>query len=490
MILIMGVTLYMSRVVLQVLGVTDYGIYNIVGGVVAMFAFLNSALGSSTQRYITYALGENNNLKLKSIFTSSIVIHVAIAIVTIILAETIGLWFFYNKLVIPHERMTAAFWAYQASIAACGINIISIPYNSLIIAHENMGAFAYISIIEVLLKLALVFLISVFNYDKLILYASFILLSNIIIRIIYQLYCKKKFEETKLVRIKDWNQFMGILSFSGWTLIGMLAWTCQTQGLNILLNMFFGPIVNAARALADQVNNAILQVVNNFQLAAKPQIVKYYANDETKQMNALVSNVCIFSAYLLIIIFIPLSINIDYVLHLWLGEIPELTIPFINVCLIQSLGQVMISPVIMITHAVGKMKKPNVYGGFTYLLTLPLCYLILKLGGSAVVAVAASIIPVILKGYWDVYFADKYGGFKIKQFYTFIYLKTYIISSIIYVIAYVIYKTLNMNGFLSFVCNSFLSMLISMLIIYYIGMNSAQKEIIYKIIRSKIQKVK
>ena len=417
MLLIMAVTLYTSRIVLKILGVTDFGIYNVVGGIVAIFAFLNSALGSSTQRYIAYALGRGDEKELKNIFTSSIVVHVIVALVILLLAETVGLWLFYSKLVIPEERIYAAFWAFQASVFTCFINVISVPYNSLIIAHEKMAAFAYISIVEVLLKLFLVFSISILPFDKLILYAVFILCSGLIIRIIYQIYCQRHFVESKLIRIYDWSQFKGMLSFSGWTLIGMLAWTCQTQGLNILLNIFLGPVINAARAIADQVNNAVMQLINNFQLAAKPQIIKYYANNDIQQMNELVLNVCSLSSYLLIVCIIPISINIDYLLFLWLGEYPKETPVFVQIILFQSLTQAIITPIIMITQATGNMKKPNVYGGIICLLTIPMSYILLEMRVDVVIVLLLSIIPLILKSIVDVYYAHKYVGFSILKFY-------------------------------------------------------------------------
>ena len=486
MILIMGISLYTSRVILRVLGVIDFGIYNVVGGVVTMFSFLNSALGSSTQRYITFALGKNNRDELKNIFTSSIIIHGAIALLILLLAESIGLWFLYNKLVIPEERMQAAFWTFQASVCACMINVLSVPYNSLIIAHERVGAFAYISILEVTLKLLLVFGISIIEFDKLILYSLFILLTNISIRLIYQLYCKKHFIEARLVKLRDRKQFKGMLSFSGWTLIGMLAWTCQTQGLNILLNMFFGPVVNAARALADQVNNAIMQVVNNFQLAAKPQIIKLFAGDEIEHMNSLVMTVSAFSAYLLIIIFIPISVNVECILDIWLEDYPELTATFINIILIQSLSQVLVAPVIIISHAVGKMKMPNIFGGLTYLLTLPTCYIVLKLGGGAVLTIFFSLIPIMIKGFWDVYFSWKYTGFNLSRFYIQVYFKIFAITVLIYVALLAIKDALCLDCLTELVIVSSISIVLTLLVVYLLGLTHNQRQMVNNYIQKRI----
>ena len=489
MLLIMLVSLYMSRVVLKILGVTDFGIYNIVGGVVSIFAFLNSALGSSTQRYISYALGEGNIVKLKTIFTSSVIIHVFVALLILLLSETIGLWFFYHKLVIPEERLGAAFWAYQASTLTCIINVISVPYNSLIIAHEKMDAYAYISIIEVMLKLLLVFLITVLPFDKLVVYSVLILSVSIITRYIYQLYCRRKFVEAKLVRIEDWRQFKGMLTFSSWTLVGMFAWVCHSQGLNILLNMFFGPIVNAARAIADQVNSAIMQLINNFQLAAKPQIIKCYANNDINKANNLVGNMSLFSSYLLILCMIPVSLNIDYLLSVWLGEYPPMAPVFINIILIQSLSQATVAPVIMISHATGKMKMPNITGGITYMLTIPICYVLLRNGATAEEAVLASLIPVILKSVWDVLYAKKYTGFSMSKFYRTVYFKVFLIAGVVYYFMFLIKKYFIGDGLCEVLFLSFLSMSITLVVVYAIGLQQNQRAIINSFVRDKFKKI-
>ena len=488
MLLIMLVSLYMSRIVLQTLGVTDFGIYNIVGGVVSIFTFLNTALGSSTQRYISYALGKGDINELKNIFTSSVIIHILVALLILLLSETIGLWFFYHKLVIPEERIEAAFWAYQASILTCMVNVISVPYNSLIIAHEKMNAYAYISIIEVVLKLLLVFFIVTIPFDKLVLYSILILIVSVTIRCIYQLYCQKKFVEAKLVHIKNLRQFKGMLTFSGWTLVGMFAWICHSQGLNILLNMFFGPIVNAARAIADQVNTAVMQVVNNFQLAAKPQIIKCYANNDVNKVNNLVGNISLCSSYLLILCMIPILLNIDYLLAIWLGEYPPLTSIFIKIVLIQSLSQAIVAPVIMISHATGKMRMPNIMGGLTYMMTIPLCYILLRNGATAEETVLASLIPIILKSVWDVFYAKKYTGFSMSKFYWTIYFKVYIIAGSIYLFMSMVKNYLQKDGLCEMLLLSFLSVLVTLIIIYTVGLQSEQRAILNSYIRNKLKR--
>lgn len=262
----MAVSLYTSRIVLNVLGVEDYGIYNVVGGVVAMFSFINSSMTSATQRYITFAIGRGEFKRLQSVFSTALQIHFLISVLVIILGETIGVWFLYNVMQIPCERMVAAFWVLQFSIVATAVMMVCIPYSADIIAHEKMSAFAYISILESCLKLAVVYILLVFYYDKLILYAFFILVVQLIVCVCYCFYCRKHFEESRYKHLWNKGLFKEMTGFAGWSMFGNLSAVLYGQGLNILLNVFYGPIVNAARAVAVQVQNAIQQFVGNFQI--------------------------------------------------------------------------------------------------------------------------------------------------------------------------------------------------------------------------------
>ena len=283
----MIVSLFTSRVVLQTLGVEDYGIFNVVGGVITMFTFINAAMVSSTQRYLNFELAKGNSQRLRSVFNTSLQIHGLIAIAIIVLGETLGLWFVLNKLVIPESRMTAALWVYQCSILACSVNIMSAPYNADIIAHEEMSAFAYISILEVSLKLLIVYLLVVSPIDKLIAYAILTLSVQLLIRFIYSHYCHKHFEESYIEFNVNKVLFKEMSGFAGWSFFGNLAAILYTQGLNMMLNIFFGPVVNAARGIAVQVQSAVQQFVSGFQTALNPQITKNYAVGDLEQMHNL-----------------------------------------------------------------------------------------------------------------------------------------------------------------------------------------------------------
>ncbi len=384
MLLTMAVTLYTSRVVLKVLGVEDFGIYNVVGGVVAMFSFLNSAMTTSTQRYITFELGKGNFDRLKTIFSTCVNIHAIIAFAIILLVETVGIWFLYNKMVIPTERLDAAMWVLQISILTTVIAIMSFPYNADIIAHERMSAFAYISIIEVSLKLGIVFLLQLFaSYDKLILYALLIAVVQLLICFSYKCYCNKHFVESKYNLVFDKALFKEMLSFAGWNLWGNLAAILFTQGLNMLLNTFFGPVVNAARGIAVQVQSAVSQFSHNFQTAINPQITKTYASGQLEDMHKLVFRSSKFTFMLLLILCLPIIIETPFILNLWLEEVPDYTSIFLRIILVTTIIDASANSLMVSAAATGEVKKYQSIIGGILLSIVPISYWVLKLGGQS-----------------------------------------------------------------------------------------------------------
>ena len=382
MLLIMAVSFYTSRVVLQTLGVVDYGIYNVVGGIVAMFGFLNSAMSSSTQRYLTFELGRGDTERLKKVFVTSMNIHIMISVIVFVLAETIGLWLLYNKMTIPAERFNAAFWVYQCSILSTMVMFISVPYNATIIAHEKMSAFAYISILEVVLKLLIVYLLLIGDIDKLILYAVLMLTVQVIIRFIYNIYCTRHFEETKYSFLFDKPLFKEMLSFSGWNLWGNMAAVAYTQGLNILLNMFFGPVVNAARGVAVQVQQAVTQFSMNFQTAINPQITKSYAIEDYEYMHSLIFRSSRFTFFLLLCISLPVFMEAEALLGIWLKEVPEYSAVFLRIILCVTIVDAVANPLMISAQATGHIKIYQSVVGGILLTILPIAYVVLKLGGN------------------------------------------------------------------------------------------------------------
>ena len=379
----MLVSLYTSRVILQTLGVEDYGVYNVVGGVISMFTFLNGAMSSATSRYITFEIGKGNIEQLKKVFSTSLQIHAVIALLIVILGETVGLWFLMNELVIPEGRMDAAMWVYQCSIVSCVVGIMSVPYNADIIAHEKMSAFAYISVLEIISKLAIVYLLVVLPFDKLKVYAVLVLMVGLLIRYIYTRYCHKHFEESHYIHRIDKPLLKEMSSFAGWSFWGNLASILYTQGLNMMLNIFFGPVVNAARGIATQIQGVVQQFVGNFQMALNPQITKTYAAGELQKMHSLMFRSARFSFMLLFFLSLPILLETNYILTLWLGIVLENTVIFARIIIAISLIYTIANPCVIANQATGKVKVYQAVVGGLLLLILPISYIVLKMGAPA-----------------------------------------------------------------------------------------------------------
>ncbi len=492
MLITMVVGLYTSRVVLATLGASDFGLYNVIGGIVVVLASINGTLATGTQRFLSYAIGENNEEKLNTVFSTAVLIHLIFAIILFIIAETIGLWFLSCKMNIPIGRETAAFWVYQFSIITTVINIIQVPYMSAIIAHERMNVYAYMSIYDVAAKLLVVYLILVAQYDKLIFYAALICVVSTTSALLYNVYCRSKFPECKLHPKMDWAVFREMAFFSGWNIFGCVAVPLQTQGLNILLNIFFNTIVNAARGIAVQINNIIIQFVNNFQTAVNPQIVKLYAAGQKEEMIHLVINNSKFAGFLYLIIAVPLFVEIEFVLDIWLVEYPEYTIPFVRIILIQSLIQTLTRPVVMVVHAVGKMKGPNLTAGIALLLAVPMTYVLLKMGLDPVSVFAINLIPWLLETFFELYFENKYIDFPIWGFYKNVYLLVFPIALVIVAVPYLVHVVLPIEGWWRFLVVCSISVITSSVVIFYFGLSKHLREMVIAkgktIISSKLHK--
>ncbi|WP_201603414.1 hypothetical protein [Psychrobacter submarinus] len=396
MLLTMAVALYTSRVILQTLGVEDFGIYNVVAGFVIMLGFLNSAMSSATQRFLTFEIGKIGDKDIRGIFSMSLNIHVLIALFVFLLGETVGLWFVRTQLTIPIDRIIAAQWVFHLSLLSFMVTIISVPYNALIIAHEKMKVFAWVSILDVLLKLIIVFVLSWFGFDKLILYGFLSFIVVLIIALVYRVYCKSNFVESKFRLYWDKNLFEVMLSYTGWNLFGNIASVMSGQGVNILLNIFFGPSVNAARAIAMQVSNALNKFVQSLQVAINPQIIKSYASQDMAYMHQLVCYGAKYNFFLLFFLSVPILINTDFVLNMWLGSVPEYTSIFVKLIIVNIIIDCISAPLMTAAQATGKIKLyQSVVGGFL-LLNLPLSYLVLSFGSKPYVVVYVSIIMSIL----------------------------------------------------------------------------------------------
>lgn len=382
MALMMCINLYTSRIVLQALGVEDFGIYNVVGGVIFMFSFITDSMTASTQRFLTFELGSGNKQRLHEVFITSIHIHLLIVLCVIILGETFGLWFLMEKMVIPPERMTAAHWVYQFSIFIAVLNVLSYPYISAIIAHEKMKSFAYIAILDAALKLLLVYLLLVFDYDRLILYAALYAAEKLLIRSIYNIYCVRNFEECKYKWIFQKKLFHEMASFAGWKLLGNLAFVFNSQGLNLLLNVFFGPVVNAARATAYYAQSAVNNFAINFQAAINPQITKTYASGQLAETHKLIYKSVRITFSMLLMICLPLIVEAPTAFSLWLVEVPEGSVTFLRLLLVILIIQHSSNALVTTVAATGKIKRYEISLGVLMLTIVPISYVVLLLGGA------------------------------------------------------------------------------------------------------------
>lgn len=487
MLLILVIGLYTSRIVLRTLGISDYGLYNVVGGVVTMFSFLNGTLSTSTQRYLNFEIGKGEADKLKRVFSNALLIHCMLALFIFLLAETIGLWFVLHKLNIEPGRESAALWVYQFSIMAAIIQVIQLPFMSTIIAHEKMSIYAYVSIFEAFMKLLIVFLIQVASFDKLIFYAALYLVSNISVALMYNTYCRRHYPEARFSCKYEKSMFKEMLSYSGWNVIGSVAYICNSQGVNILFNLLFGTVINAARGVAFQVTNIISQFANNFQIAVKPQVVKYYAQGKIKEMSDLTYNAARYSAFLLLLIMAPVIAEIEFILKIWLGEYPDYAPDFIRVVCIQSVLNSMSSVVLMVVHASAKLKKVGIYAGVFNLLILPITYVLLKLGFSPTIALSANILYPLMETFIGLYWMNHYIGYSVIAFYKKVYGLVLPLGSIIVVMPLLIHYSLHMNNELVrffVVCLS--SLILSIFVIYCFGIGKDMRIKVKAKILSKI----
>ena len=478
MIFTMFVGLYTSRVVLNTLGATDFGLYNVVGGFVYMFTFINSAMAGATQRYLTFELGRGDFNRLQKVFSTSINVHLIISLIILIAAETLGLWFVYNYLTIPEDRFNAALWVYQASILSTIIMMLSVPYNAAIIAHERMSAFAYISVLEVVLKLVIVYALTVSEADKLILYAVLMLLVQILIRLIYGWYCGKHFPETKYSIIFDKKLIREMTGFAGWSLFGNLAAVTFTQGVNVVLNMFFGPAVNAARGIAVQVQTAIKGFCQNFQTALNPQITKTYATGEYQYMHRLIFMSTKFSYFLLLMISLPVMLEADTILTWWLKTVPEHTVSFVRLVLVASMIDATANSLMQGASATGKIKIYQSVIGSILLMILPVSYVTLKLGGQPESVFVVQIIIFAVAQIIRIVIIRPMIHLSLREYFTKAVIPILTVTLVSVVIPVIIYVFLD-----SGICRFFVICIVSLLsvgfAILFLGLNHSERKFLY-----------
>ena len=485
MLFLMLVSLYTSRINLKALGIEDFGIYNVVGGLVAMFSIISGALVSSVSRYLTFELGAGRIDRLKKVFSSAISIHIILCIIIILFAETIGLWFLNNKMTIPTNRIFATNVIYQFSVLSFCFSLLSIPYTAAIVAHEKMSAFAYISILDAIGKLAVAFTTSIVSTDKLIWFAGFILFNACIIRSIYTIYCKRNFEECKYNLIFDKPLLKEMFSFAGWNFIGTIASILRDQGGNIIINIFGGPTVNAARGIAMQVNNAVSGFVSNFQTALNPQITKSYASGDYKYMMTLIFQGSRLSYYILLVLILPILCNTHFILQLWLGQVPEHTVLFTQLILLFSLNESLANPLINAMLASGHIKNFQIIVGGINLMNLPISYICLHNGCiPEVVIIVATFISIICQ-IARIILLKRMIQLPISIYFKKVYLNIISVSIISSIIPFCI-KSIMEEGFYTFCIVSLTCVFSTLLSIIYIGCNKNERGLIFnKIINLK-----
>jgi len=427
-IVIMLVNLYTLRVVLVTLGVEDFGIYNVAGGIVVLFTFLNGAMTGTTQRFLNFALGQNDTEQVRNVYSASLVIHAAIAVVLIVLAQTVGLWFFHTWLNIPSERHVAAFAVYQFSLMTAVIGILQVPYRATIIAYERMSFFAVLSIIEAVLRLGVVFILPVIMFDRLTIYAFLISITAIIILFIYKIYCNKTFETARFRYCKERQLFRQLLGFSGWSAFGSFSTMGRDQGVNILINIFHGVSLNAALGIAMQVNAAIYQFVRNFQTAFNPQITKSYAAKNYDYLMRLILSTAKLSFFLMFFFVLPLYINADFVLRIWLVNVPEYAVTFTQLMLVSSLPIVITGPLWMAIQATGDVKNYQLIASCFLFANLPLSLLFLWLGFDPMWILTTRIILTVLFLFWLIFFVNGRIKLSIKDFFCEVIIPIFIVA--------------------------------------------------------------
>lgn len=410
MLLIMGISLYTSRVVLAALGVEDYGIYNVVGGIVSLFAFINGAMSLTTQRFVAYELGKGNNSQVQRIFSTCVVIHIFIALIIFILSESIGLYLLEVHFTIPSERMSAARWVYQLSILNCVIMILSTPYNGAIVAYEKMQAFAYISLFETVLRLVVALVITHSFFDNLIVYALLLSLMQFVIRVCYTLYCRAKIPEIRFSRDFDREKFKQILGFSGWTLFNNGSIIACGQGINILLNVFFNPAVNAARGIAVQVEMAVAAFSKNFQMAVNPQITKNYATGDFGKYRSLIMVSSKYSYFLMLLLSLPILLETDYVLGLWLKNVPDYSVQFIRLILLISLVNTLSETLNAAVSATGKIKYYQAVSGGLFICVLPVSFYLFRMWSCPLLVFIVYFIASVVVYFYKLYYAVRNAG--------------------------------------------------------------------------------
>lgn len=487
MLFLMVVNLYTSRVILQALGVEDYGVYNAIAGFIAMFSMVSSAIAGAISRFITFVLGQGDKDKLKKVFSTAIIIQLTLAAIVVVLVEVVGVWFLNTHMTIPDGREVAANWVLQFALVTFVLNLWSTPYNAALIAHEKMAAFAYIGIFEGVANLIIAFMVMYSPFDRLIVYGAFICLIALITRMIYNGYCKKHFDECIFKWTFDYNLFKEMFSFAGWNFIGSISGLLRDQGINILFNVFCGPIINAARGLAIQVQTAVFKFSSNFYVAVQPQITKSYASDNVDESHDLVLRSSRFAFLLLTALIVPLITETDFILQLWLKEVPAHTTAFVQIILLCTLIDSLSTPLIYLMLATGNIKRYQIVVGLFNFINFPVAWIILYCGGSPELAqlsiIFFSLVALILR----ISMLRPLTHFPVRDFMVSTVSRCLFIVTICFIVSLTISQKMD-NGLSRFILNFSVTELTLGILLLTIGLNTGEKKFIFEKVNAFINK--
>lgn len=486
------IAMYTARVVLDILGEEDFGIYNVVGGIVVMFSFLSRTLASASQRYFAFELGRGDYARLNNVFNINLLLFIIIIAAIVFLSETVGLWFMNTQMTIPPDRISAAFWIYQLSVSSFCLTLIAIPYQAVIISREQMDAYAYIGILEAFLNLIFVLCLRLFDasYDILMVYGIFMFLCHAITNVCYVFIAWRRYAETELKFFWDGKLVREIVSYSGWNLFGAVAGVARSQGINILINMFFNPAINAARGLAYQVNNALNQFSSNFFTAVRPQLTKYYAQDDYDNTMNLVFSSSKMTYYLLLFLAVPVMVFAKELLGIWLVEVPQFTEIFLILVVIVALIDSLSNPLMTLAQATGKVRLYQSVVGGLLLLNLPVSWLFLHFGFTAEYTLYVAIVIAILSLLARLIILKRIASFPIRSF-----MNKVVFSTILTTVASCI-STLSVKHFIYTNCANFMGLLLTLLlsvvlifvIIAVLGLSHDERSSVRRIIETKFHK--
>ena len=488
MFLMMAISLYTSRVVLRVLGVEDFGIYNVVGGVVSMMGVINGAMSVSTQRFLTFEIGRGDAVRLKQVFSMCLTIYMLLAGLFVLLSETVGLWFLNTKLVIPPERIGAANWVFQFSIFSSVTSLLTNPFNAVIISREKMGVYAYISILDALLKLGIVFLLPIIPIDRLAVYGFLLMLLHVINCAIYIVYCNRNYSESRYSFYWESSLFKQLLSYLGWNLFGSIAGLVKGQGLNILLNMFFNPSVNAARGIAYQVNATVSRFFTNFYTAVRPQITKYYAQNDLDNMFKLVFRSSKLSFFLILLLSLPLIIETPFIIHIWLGQEPEYVVPFMRLILVITAVDAMANPLMTTAHATGKIAFYQFTAGTMSILNLPISYILLSLGFGPVTVFYVSLILATLNLFLRLWIVKRLVDFPVFDYIKKVFLICLSVTFAASILPLSLHHFFMDGSTFIFILVCICCVATSVIAIFTIGLQASERSIVVNMIKKKFHK--